>query len=160
MSPIRGRHIRVGVISDTHGLLRQAAVDALKGSDVIIHAGDIDTPDVLHALKQTAPVIAVRGNMDYGPFADALAETEFVAVGALGIYVLHDASRLDLDPAAADVRVVIHGHSHRPVVRERAGVLYVNPGSAGPRRFRLPVTVARLQVRSNRVDASILNLEH
>jgi putative phosphoesterase len=140
---------RIGLISDTHGLLRPEAVHALEGSELIIHAGDVGMPDVLEALKQLAPVVAVRGNVDRGPWADALPLT---AVVEPGIYVLHDVKELDLDPAAKGYRMVVSGHSHKPSQTERAGVLYVNPGAAGPRRFRLPVTLARLDVRQWAVE--------
>ena len=140
---------RIGLISDTHGLLRPEAVHALKGSDLIIHAGDVGKAEVLDALKQLAPVVAVRGNVDRGAWADALPLT---AVVELGIYVLHDVKELDLDPSAKGYRMVVSGHSHKPSQIERAGVLYVNPGAAGPRRFRLPVTVARLDVRQWAVE--------
>jgi uncharacterized protein len=137
---------RVGLISDTHGLLREAALKALEGSDLIIHAGDIGKPEILDALRALAPMVAVRGNIDTEPWASALPTTAVFEAGAIGIYVLHDLQALDLDPAAAGFRVVVSGHSHKPTRAERRGVLYVNPGSAGPRRFRLPVTVARLDL--------------
>jgi uncharacterized protein len=131
---------RIGIISDTHGLLRQEAVEALQASDLIIHAGDVGDPRILEALRQIAPVTAVRGNIDQADWAGALP----VAAVADGIYVLHNISDLDLDPAAAGFRAVVTGHSHKPGSFEKDGVLYINPGSAGPRRFRLPITVARL----------------
>src|SRR5712691_9087046 len=137
---------RVGLISDTHGLLREAALKALAGSNLIIHAGDIGKPQILDALRALAPVVAVRGNIDTEPWASALPTTAVAQAGAVTIYVLHDLQELDLDPAAAGFRVVVSGHSHKPSRTERSGVLYVNPGSAGPRRFRLPVTVARLDL--------------
>jgi len=135
---------RVGLISDTHGLLREAALKALAGSDLIIHAGDIGKLEILDALRTLAPVVAVRGNIDTEPWASALSTTAVAQAGAIGIYVLHDLQELDI--AAAGFRVVISGHSHKPTHTEQGGVLYVNPGSAGPRRFRLPVTVARLDL--------------
>src|SRR5689334_11946789 len=137
----------VGLISDTHGLLRERAVEALQGSDVIVHAGDVGKPEILDRLKLIAPVFAVRGNVDTDAWAAQLPETVVVGAGAGRIYVLHDLARLDLDPAAAGFRAVVSGHSHKPGRTWRGGVLYVNPGSAGPRRFRLPVTVARMDVR-------------
>ena len=137
---------RVGLISDTHGLLREAALKALAGSDLIIHAGDIGKLEVLDALRALAPVVAVRGNIDTEPWASALPTTAVAQAGSIGIYVLHNLQEVDLDPAAARFRVVVSGHSHKPSRTERGGVLYVNPGSAGPRRFRLPVTVARLDL--------------
>ena len=134
----------IGLISDTHGLLRPQALAALAGSDLIIHAGDVGNPEILQALKAIAPVFAVRGNVDTEPWALALPETEVVDTGAAAIYVLHDVHALDLDPAAAGFQMVVSGHSHKPGRTERGGVLFVNPGSAGPRRFDLPVTVALL----------------
>jgi uncharacterized protein len=148
----------VGVISDTHGLLRPEAVAELRGSELIVHAGDIGNPEVLDELRVIAPVIAVRGNTDKGGWAEALPETEVVQVGEFSFYLLHDLSKLDLDPAAADLTGVISGHSHQPKVRERGGVLFLNPGSAGPRRFNLPVTVARLCMRDGNLDAEIVEL--
>jgi len=135
---------RAGVISDTHGLLREEAVEALAGVELIIHAGDVGNPEILHRLKEIAPVLAVRGNVDKGAWAEALPETAAVEVGGIAIYVIHDVKELDLDPAAAGFGMVISGHSHKPGRSERAGVVYLNPGSAGPRRFRLPVTLARV----------------
>jgi len=136
----------IGVISDTHGLLRPEAVDALRGVDRIVHAGDVGGPEVLAALGAVAPVVAVRGNNDRGVWAAALPETAVVEAAGLELYVLHDVGALDLDPAAAGFRAVIAGHSHRPHEEERGGVLYFNPGSAGPRRFRLPIALGRLRI--------------
>ncbi len=136
----------VGVISDTHGLLRDTALAALAGSDLIIHAGDVGKPEILARLQSIAPVIAVRGNIDRGDRAGTLPETAVAKAGVLQIYVLHDIHELSLDPAAAGFDIVISGHSHKPSRSERDGVLYLNPGSAGPRRFSLPITLARLQV--------------
>jgi putative phosphoesterase len=136
----------VGLISDTHGLLRPEAVRALAGSDVIIHAGDVGGPEILDALRAVAPVVAVRGNVDTGAWASALPGTAVAEVCGTLIYVLHDLNELDLDPAAAGFGVVVSGHSHQPASAERGGVLFVNPGSAGRRRFKLPVTVARLDL--------------
>ncbi len=155
----QGEDVRIGVISDTHGLVRPQAVQALHGVDLLIHAGDIGKPEVLEALRSVAPVVAVRGNNDTGAWANELSETEVVEVGQVRIYVLHDVKALDLDPAAAGFRVVISGHSHRPSVVERSGVLFVNPGSAGPRRFKLPIAVARLRVHGTSVDAAVITLE-
>ena len=134
----------VGVISDTHGLLRPEALRALAGSDLIIHAGDVGRPEILDALRAVAPVIAVRGNIDKGAWADALPLAASVPAGPAVIYVLHAVQQLDLDPAASGFHIVVSGHSHKPSRTERNGVLYLNPGSAGPRRFKLPVTLARL----------------
>jgi hypothetical protein len=148
----------VGVISDTHGLVRPEAVAALRGSELIIHAGDVGGPEVLEELGRVAPVVAVRGNNDRGAWAEALAEYEAVEVNGAFVYVLHDLKELDIAPAAAGFRVVVAGHSHRPLVEERRGVLHLNPGSAGPRRFKLPVTVARLRVACGDASAEIINL--
>lgn len=149
----------VGVISDTHGLVRPEAVAELRGSQLIVHAGDIGRPEVLEELRKLAPVIAVRGNSDRGPWAETLPETEVIEAGGLYLYVLHDVNELDLDPAAAEFRAVISGHSHHPRVEERNGVMFLNPGSAGPRRFSLPVTLARLHIREGNLDAEIVELK-
>ena len=148
----------VGVISDTHGLLRSEAVEALRGCALIIHAGDVGTPDILDRLRELAPVVAVRGNVDRGAWATVLPATEFVQMDEHGIYVLHDLAQLDLKPEAAGFSAVISGHSHKPVIEERRGVLFLNPGSAGPRRFTLPVTIAHLEVRGGRLSATIIPL--
>jgi putative phosphoesterase len=136
----------IGLVSDTHGLLRDGALEALRGSDLIVHAGDTGKPEILGSLRQLAPVVAVRGNIDRGAWASELPATAIVEAGPAIIYVLHDIGELDLDPAAAGFQIVVSGHSHQPGRMERSGVLYINPGSAGPRRFRLPVTVARLDL--------------
>jgi putative phosphoesterase len=136
----------VGLISDTHGLLRPEAVRALAGSDLIIHAGDVGAPEILDALRAVAPLVAVRGNVDTGAWAAALPTSAVAEAGGRLIYVLHDLNQIDLDPAAAGFGVVVSGHSHKPERSERAGVLYINPGSAGRRRFKLPVTVERLDL--------------
>jgi len=138
----------IGLISDTHGLLRPQALRALEGSDLIIHAGDVGDPEILEALKTLAPVFAVRGNVDTEPWALALPETEVIETDSVTIYVLHDVHALDLDPVAAGFHVVVSGHSHKPARTEHGGVLFLNPGSAGPRRFDLPVTVALLHMDS------------
>lgn len=148
----------VGVISDTHGLLRPEAVAALAGVERIVHAGDIGSPDVLAALERIAPVAAVRGNNDRAAWAAGLPATEVVEVGDVSLYVLHDLHELDLDPGAAGFAAVIAGHSHQPRLEERAGVLYLNPGSAGPRRFKLPISLARLTVAGPRVQATLVTL--
>lgn len=150
---------RIGLISDTHGLLRPEAVTFLKGSDRIIHAGDILSAAILEKLAGIAPVTAVRGNNDSGAWADALSLSEVLEVDGVRICVLHDLAQLDVDPAAAGFRVVVTGHSHRPVVNERDGVLYVNPGSAGPRRFRLPIAAAELLIDNGRVEARLMTLD-
>jgi hypothetical protein len=136
----------VGVISDTHGLLRPEAVEALAGVDLIVHAGDIGSPQVTDALRKIAPVVAIRGNVDRGVWTNEFSATEIVEVDGLLLYVLHDIGQLDLDPAAAGFRVVIYGHSHDPRVADKQGVVYLNPGSAGPRRLRLPISLARMRV--------------
>ncbi len=148
----------VGVISDTHGLLRPEAVEALHGSDLILHAGDVGDPEILEALEEIAPVVAVRGNMDRAPWARDLPETEVVEVSGAHIYILHDLATLPLDPVAAGFALVISGHTHEPSVGSEGGVLYLNPGSAGPRRFRLPVSVASLEIRQRTPDARIIHL--
>lgn len=136
----------IGLISDTHGLLRPEALRALDDCDLIIHAGDVGDPEILKSLKALAPVFAVRGNVDTEPWALALPETEVVETDPATIYVLHDIHGLDLDPVAAGFHIVVSGHSHKPARTEHDGVIFLNPGSAGPRRFDLPVTVARLNV--------------
>ncbi len=136
----------VGVISDTHGLLRPEALAALAGVDLIVHAGDIGDPEIIDALRQIAPVHAIRGNVDRGYWADEYSPTEIVEVEGQSLYVLHDLNELDLDPVAAGFRVVISGHTHDPVVKEVRGVVYLNPGSAGPRRFKLPISLAWMAV--------------
>lgn len=150
--------LQVGVISDTHSLMRPQALTALRGVDHIVHAGDIGSPEVLTALRAIAPVTAVRGNNDHGPWVRGIEATAAVQIGAVWLYVLHDMHELDLDPKAAGFAAVIAGHSHRPKIEERQGGLYVNPGSAGPRRFTLPVAVARLDVRDGCVQGEIVTL--
>ncbi|RIH87742.1 phosphodiesterase [Calidithermus terrae] len=151
--------MKVGLISDTHGLLRPQALEALAGADLILHAGDVGAEGVLQALARLAPVRAVRGNVDRGGWAARLPGSEFVEAGGTLIYLLHDLDTLDLEPAAAGVGVVLSGHTHRPAVFERAGVLYVNPGSAGPRRFRLPVSVGWLRLGEGGPRAEVVELE-
>jgi putative phosphoesterase len=148
----------IGVISDTHGMLRPEAAAALRGSDRIIHAGDVGAPEVLAALSTLAPVIAVRGNNDRGAWATSIATTEVVDADGLLIYVIHDVKELDLDPAAGDFRVVVSGHSHRPSQETRDGVLWFNPGSAGPRRFQLPVAVGRLTIADGVVRGKLVTI--
>ena len=150
--------IRVGLISDTHGLLRPEAVAALQGCDFIVHGGDIGNAGILEALAAIAPLTVVRGNNDRELWADGIAETEFLKVGGVVIYAIHDLSQIDIEPAGTGVRVVVSGHSHQPKIEERGGVLYVNPGSAGPRRFKLPIAVAELIVDGNAVSARIVEL--
>jgi putative phosphoesterase len=156
--PPKDRYL-VGVISDTHGLMRAEALHALKGAELIIHAGDIGKMEVLDALRAVAPVVvAVRGNNDGGAWAQGISETETIEVGEVRLYLLHALQELALDPATSGFDVVISGHSHRPSVERHNGVLYLNPGSAGPRRFKLPVTVARLWVRGRSCRARIVEL--
>jgi putative phosphoesterase len=149
---------RIGLISDTHGLLRPEALNALQGSELIIHAGDVGNPEIIDALKVIAPVIAVRGNIDKGAWASALPQTSVIEAGSALIYVLHDIHELDLDPAAAGFNIVISGHSHKPGRTDVSGVLYINPGSAGPQRFRLPVSVARLDLGLTPWKVDFINL--
>jgi putative phosphoesterase len=149
----------VGVISDTHGLLRPEALAALAGVERIVHAGDIGAPDVLEALGRIAPVTAVRGNNDRERWAADIPETDVLEIGDVSLYVLHDLHELDLDPRAAGFAAVIAGHSHQPRMEERDGVLYLNPGSAGPRRFKLPISLARLTVAGPRLQAKLVTLE-
>jgi putative phosphoesterase len=150
---------KIGLISDTHGLLREEALQALRGSELIIHAGDVGDPNILDALRQLAPVVAVRGNVDTQEWAKSLPETAVAEAGAVNIYVLHDANALDLDPKAAGFHVVVSGHSHKPVRSERNGVVYINPGSAGPRRFSLPITVALLDLAARPWSVVFIDLE-
>jgi uncharacterized protein len=151
--------LRVGLISDTHGLLRPEAIAFLRGSDYIVHGGDIGAPSILEELTSIAPVIAVRGNNDTGPWAESLPEADFLEVGGIFIYAIHDLAQISIDPSSAAVRVVVSGHSHKPLIAERDGVLYVNPGSSGPRRFKLPVAVAELIVDGTSVSARVIDLE-
>ena len=149
---------RIGVISDTHGLLRPEALQALRNSELIIHAGDIGKATVLDALRTLAPVKAVRGNVDREPWTRNLPKTEAFEIDEVGVYVLHDLGEIDLVPEAARFKVVVSGHSHQPSIQERHGVLFVNPGSAGPRRFRLPVSIALLHVQGASVEAELVTL--
>ena len=148
----------MGIISDTHGLLRPEAVSALAGVSMIIHAGDIGTPAVITSLENLAPVVAVRGNTDRDGWARRLAFTEVVQTGGVFLYVLHDLGRLDLNPAVSGFRAVISGHTHEPAIEDRNGILYINPGSAGPKRFTLPVSVALLRVQNNSLKAELVTL--
>ncbi len=138
------RPLTVGVISDTHGLLRPQAVEYLRDSDLIVHAGDIGKPDVITALSELAPVHAIRGNVDRGEWASAFPDVDRITIDGHAIYLIHDVNSLEIDPHAERIRVVISGHSHMPRAEERDGVLFFNPGSAGPRRFRLPISLGRL----------------
>jgi uncharacterized protein len=150
--------IVIGVISDTHALLRPEALQALRGSEHIIHAGDVGAPEILEQLATIAPVTAIRGNVDKAAWARKLAETEVVELAGISIYVLHDLAQLDLKPEAAGCKVLISGHRHVPKQETKHGVLYLNPGSAGPRRFKLPVSVARVTINEGKIVAEILVL--
>jgi hypothetical protein len=151
--------LRIGLISDTHGLLRPQAIDFLQGSDLIVHGGDICDGAILTALAAIAPVIAVRGNNDRGDWAARLRESELFRVGDAFIYAIHDVAAIDIEPRAAGVQVIVSGHSHQPSIRRDCGVLYVNPGSAGPRRFRLPISVGELTIAGGSVTARTVELE-
>lgn len=148
----------IGVISDTHGLLRPEAIARLRGSDHIIHAGDIGAPEIIPALAQIAPVTAIRGNVDKAAWAQRFRETEVVELGGLHIYLIHDVQALDLDPKASGFAAVISGHSHQPGLAARNGVLYFNPGSAGPRRFKLPISVGKLEIKDGKTFGTILEI--
>jgi putative phosphoesterase len=148
----------IGVISDTHGLLRPEALSALRGSDHIVHAGDIGDPAILKKLGRIAPVTAIRGNVDRAAWALKIPATSVLEIGAVSIYVVHNLAELDLKPEAAGFRAVVHGHSHVPKQESKSGVLYFNPGSAGPRRFRLPMTVGRLKVNDGKVFGEIVEI--
>jgi uncharacterized protein len=150
--------MNIGVISDTHGLLRPEALELLRGSEHIIHAGDIGAPEIIPALEQIAPVTAIRGNIDVQPWAKRFPETEVLELGGLHIYIIHDVNALDLDPKAAGFAAVISGHSHKPALETKNGVLYFNPGSAGPRRFKLPISVGRLKITNKSVGGEIANI--
>ena len=150
--------VRIGLISDTHGLLRPEAKAFLKGSDFIVHAGDICDPGILEELSLMAPVTAVRGNNDKGAWAEKIPETSFLQVGEFFLYAIHDLAQLDIEPAAAGVQAVVSGHSHKPLVEERGGVLFVNPGSAGPRRFTLPIAVGEIILNGTSASARTVEL--
>jgi uncharacterized protein len=150
---------RIGLISDTHGLLRKEAVEALRGSELILHAGDVGEPEILEELRKIAPVVAVRGNVDKAPWAQDLPETAVAEAGSVSIYILHDVKTLDLNPAAAGFQIVVSGHSHKPGKTERDGALYINPGSAGPRRFQQPVTLALLRLETTPWEVEFVDLE-
>jgi putative phosphoesterase len=148
----------IGLISDTHGLLRPQALDALRGSDAILHAGDIGDPAILDRLEEIAPVTAVRGNNDMSDWARRIPETADVTIDGVTCHILHDLGLLHLDPVAAGIQVVMSGHSHRPLAKRENGVLYINPGSAGPRRFTLPIAVGRLHLRPGEIEAELIEL--
>ena len=148
----------IGVISDTHGLLRPEALEALKDSDHIIHAGDVGDPAILDSLREIAPVTAVRGNVDHGAWAKKIPETDLVEIDGVSIYILHILERLDLKPEPAGISAIIYGHSHVPKQETKNGVLYFNPGSAGPRRFNLPLTIGKLTIQNGRIQSEIVRL--
>ena len=152
-------HTEIGIIADTHGIVRSSVRQALSGVSHIIHAGDIDKPEVLEELRQIAPITAVTGNMDKGGWAKALPVTELVEVGDSLLYILHNIDQLAIDPKVAGFAAVISGHSHRPSIVQKNGVFYINPGSAGPSRFSLPVTLIRLSISKSSISPRILNLE-
>jgi uncharacterized protein len=156
---MRGGVIRVGVISDTHGLLRSEVLKALQGAEHILHAGDVGDAAILDALRAVAPVTAIRGNIDEGGPCSYLPPTELAELSGKNIYMLHDVKKLDLNPEAAGISAIIFGHSHKPVVELRRGVLFLNPGSAGPRRFELPVTLAWLLIEDGNLSAQIIHLD-
>ena len=149
---------RIGLISDTHGLLRPEALALLKGCEHIVHAGDIGDPEILESLAQLAPVTAVRGNNDKGTWARILPEIDCVRIERVSILIIHDLKELDSESMRKDVRVIVSGHSHRPNIEDRDGVLYVNPGSAGPRRFKLPISIAELRIGDTSVNARLVKL--
>jgi uncharacterized protein len=151
-------HILIGVISDTHGLLRPESLTALRGVDHILHAGDVGDPAILDSLRTIAPLTAIRGNIDHTGVCAGLPATEFVELGGKSIFMLHDLSALDLDPAAAGVSVIISGHSHRPKIERRERILYFNPGSAGPRRFSLPVSLGLLEITDGEITPRLVDL--
>jgi len=150
---------RVGVISDTHGLVRPEAIQALKGSELILHAGDIGKPEVLTSLAGVAPVIAIRGNNDREVWAKKLPDILRLRMNGFGVYVIHNVNELEVDPATAGFRAVISGHSHKPSITNLDGVMFLNPGSAGPRRFKLPVVMARLAIQKHKLHAAIIELK-
>ena len=149
---------RIGLISDTHGLLRPEAVEALRGSELILHAGDVGKPEILEELRKIAPTIAIRGNVDRDLWCSTLKNTELVETSAATFYLIHNIGDLDLNPAAAGINVVLFGHSHQPTQYKKDGVLYINPGSAGPRRFSLPITVARLDLSASPWNFELVEL--
>ena len=156
--PIFPEPIVIGVISDTHGLLRTAAIEALRGSQAIVHAGDVGDPSILPQLERIAPVTAVRGNIDTSAWSRKLPETNVLEIGGGSMYVLHNLQHLDLDPVIAGFRAVIFGHSHQPVIEWRKDVLFFNPGSAGPRRFTLPISVGKLVLTGAKLEPRLIEL--
>lgn len=156
---MRKENAIIGILSDTHGLLRKSALGELKGADLIVHAGDFDTPEVLAALQKIAPVLAARGNMDRGGWAKNIPVWDVADFDHKTICVIHDLHHLSLDPAAAGIGIVVSGHSHQPGIARQKGVLYINPGSAGPRRLRNPISMARLIIQDGRLDPEIIYLD-
>ena len=156
MKPARA--LRVGVLSDTHGLLRPEARAFLLGCDHIIHGGDIGSAQILEDIAVIAPVTAVRGNNDNGPWARELPDTELIRLGAVFAYVIHDLAELDIEPRAAEVSIIVSGHSHIPKIHERDGVVYMNPGSCGPRRFRLPISLGEILIEGDKLQARNIDL--
>lgn len=150
---------RIGLISDTHGLLRPEAVEALRDSELILHAGDVGKPEILEELRKLAPVVAIRGNVDTAPWCSVLKETELVETEAATFYLIHNLNDLDLEPAAAGIDIVLFGHTHQPAQYEKDGVLYINPGSAGPRRFSLPISLARLDLTAKPLSTEFITIE-
>lgn len=151
--------LRVGLISDTHNLLRPEAKGWAAGCDFIVHAGDICNPGIIRELEELAPVTAVRGNNDKGAWANRLKDTELLKVGDVLIYVIHDRAKIDPDTIASGVQVVVYGHSHKPAVTMRGKVLFINPGSAGPRRFKLPISVAEIEIEGSSFSGRLVELE-
>jgi putative phosphoesterase len=151
-------HAEVGVIADTHGLLRPEAIEFLKRCDLIVHAGDVGNPDILKELRSVAPIYAIRGNIDKGSWAKELPDKEVLEVGEKFLYLIHNIDDLDFDPAAADFDAVIFGHSHHPKSYKKDGVLYFNPGSAGPRRFKLPISIGKIIIKKDRLESEIITL--
>ena len=156
----KAKTVNIGVISDTHGLLRPEALKVLRGSEAIIHAGDVGDAAILKELERIAPVTAVRGNVDTEAWAKALPQTNVLQIGDVNIYVLHNVGELDLDPTIAGFAAVIFGHSHQPLIERRKGVLFFNPGSAGPRRFSLPISVGRLTLREGQIHAELMEIKN
>lgn len=159
LHPVDSTVARLGIISDTHGLLRPEAVDFLQGCDRIVHGGDIGNAEVLRRLSAIATVAAVRGNNDTAAWAQKIPETELFEFNGIRVYAIHDLSLLDIDPSAAGIQVVVSGHSHRPLVENRGGTLFINPGSAGPRRFKLPISVAEIMVGGGVITPRIVELQ-
>lgn len=159
MEAINHQKQTVGLISDTHGLLRQSVINALSGVDLIIHAGDIDDPGIIDRLNRVAPVQAILGNMDRHPGLGHLPRFDVIEVGRIFICIIHDRNQLDLDPAAAGFSVVIYGHSHQPKIEQKNGVLYINPGSAGPRRFKLPISIGFLDINGGQCTPRLMEVK-